>query len=134
MPAEPLLREVETLSDGKHSCGEEVVIGHQPAFVDKRIAEKQAAWLEKVLAEEHESDKKHPDRIELRTDLREPGPFSRRWKSRIVRPTAARILPSLSRGLAPSCQILLIERLAYQRLDHRLAADVQLFGGPVQFF
>jgi hypothetical protein len=24
--------------------------------------------------------------------------------------------------------------LAYQCLDHRLAADVQLFGGPVQFF
>jgi hypothetical protein len=46
-------------------CGEEFVIGHQPAFVDKRIAEKQAVWLEKVLAEEHERDKKHPDRIEL---------------------------------------------------------------------
>jgi hypothetical protein len=46
-------------------CGEEFVIGHQPAFVDKEIAEKQAAWLEKVLAEEHERDKKHPDRIEL---------------------------------------------------------------------
>jgi hypothetical protein len=25
---------------------------------------KQAAWLEKVLAEEHERDKKHADRIE----------------------------------------------------------------------
>jgi hypothetical protein len=60
-----LLCEVETLSDGKHSCGKEFVIGHQPAIVDKKIAEKQAAWLEKVLAEEHESDKKHPDRIEL---------------------------------------------------------------------
>ncbi len=46
-------------------CGEEFVIGHQPAFVDNKIAEKQAAWLEKVLAEEHERDKKHPDRIEL---------------------------------------------------------------------
>jgi hypothetical protein len=42
-------------------CG----IGHPPAFEDKKIAEKQAAWLEKVLAEEHERDKKHPDRIEL---------------------------------------------------------------------
>ena len=29
------------------------------------VAEKQAKWLEKVLAEEHERDKKHPDRIEL---------------------------------------------------------------------
>ncbi len=46
-------------------CGEEFVIGHQPAFVDKKIAEKQAAWLEKVLAEEHERDLKHPDRVEL---------------------------------------------------------------------
>jgi hypothetical protein len=43
----------------------EFVIGHQPAFVDKKIAEKQAVWLEKVLAEEHERDKKHPDRIDL---------------------------------------------------------------------
>jgi hypothetical protein len=46
-------------------CGEEFFIGHNPAWVDKRIAEKQAKWLEKVLAEEHERDKKHPDRIEL---------------------------------------------------------------------
>jgi hypothetical protein len=46
-------------------CGEEFVIGHPPAFEDKKIAEKQAAWLEKVLAEEHERDKKHPDRIRL---------------------------------------------------------------------
>ena len=46
-------------------CGEEFFIGHNPAWVDKRVAEKQAKWLEKVLAEEHERDKKHPDRIEL---------------------------------------------------------------------
>jgi hypothetical protein len=46
-------------------CGEEFVISHEPAFVDKKIAEKQAAWLEKVLAEEHDRDKKHPDRIVL---------------------------------------------------------------------
>ena len=42
-------------------CGEEFFIGHNPAWVDKGIAEKQAKWLEKVLAEEHERDKKHPD-------------------------------------------------------------------------
>lgn len=24
--------------------------------------------------------------------------------------------------------------LAYERLDHRLAADVKVFGGPVEFF
>jgi hypothetical protein len=46
-------------------CGEEFFIGHNPASIDRRVAEKQAKWLEKVLAEEHERDKKHPDRIEL---------------------------------------------------------------------
>ena len=56
-------REMGTLRcDG---CGEESVIGHDPVFADKRVAEKQAGWLEKVLAEEHERDKKHADRIEL---------------------------------------------------------------------
>ena len=47
------------------SCGEELFIVHDPAFADKMLAEMQAKWLEKVLAEEHERDKKHPDRIEL---------------------------------------------------------------------
>jgi len=47
------------------SCGEEFFIGHNPAAVDKLAAEIQAKWLEKVLAEEHERDKKHPDRMEL---------------------------------------------------------------------
>ena len=57
------LREMGTLRcDG---CGEEFVIGHDQAFADKKVAEKQAAWLEKVLAEEHERDKKHADRVEL---------------------------------------------------------------------
>jgi hypothetical protein len=46
-------------------CGEEFFIGHNPQSVDKQVAEKQARWLEKVLAEEHERDKKHSDRIEL---------------------------------------------------------------------
>jgi hypothetical protein len=46
-------------------CGEEFVIGHNPQSTDKRVAEKQARWLEKVLAEEHERDGKHSDRIEL---------------------------------------------------------------------
>jgi hypothetical protein len=46
-------------------CGEEFIIRHNPASVDKWVAEKQAKWLEKVLAEEHERGKKHPDRIEL---------------------------------------------------------------------
>ncbi len=46
-------------------CGEEFVIAHQPAFVDRWVAERQAVWLERVLSEEHERDKKHADRIEL---------------------------------------------------------------------
>jgi hypothetical protein len=46
-------------------CGEEFIIGHQPALMNKWLADKQAHWLEKVLAEEHEREKKHPDRIEL---------------------------------------------------------------------
>jgi hypothetical protein len=46
-------------------CGEEFVIGHNPRSPDKRAAEKQAKWLEKVLADDHQCDKKHPDRIEL---------------------------------------------------------------------
>ena len=46
-------------------CGEEFFIGHNPNSVDEWVAEKQAKWLEKVLAEEHERDKKHSDRIEL---------------------------------------------------------------------
>jgi hypothetical protein len=35
------------------SCGEDFFIGHNPASVEKGFAEKQAKWLEKVLAEEH---------------------------------------------------------------------------------
>jgi hypothetical protein len=46
-------------------CGEEFLVAHDPAFADKKAAEKQAGWLEKVLAEEHDRDQKHPDRIEL---------------------------------------------------------------------
>jgi hypothetical protein len=47
------------------ACGDDFVIYHSPAFVNKSVADRQAYWLEKVLAEEHERDKKHPDRIEL---------------------------------------------------------------------
>jgi hypothetical protein len=47
------------------ACGEEFFISHPPAFLDQKLAEKQAHWLEKVLAEEHERGTKHPDRIEL---------------------------------------------------------------------
>jgi hypothetical protein len=47
------------------ACGEEFVISQEPAVADNRLASRQAQWLEKVLAEEHEREKKHPDRIEL---------------------------------------------------------------------
>ena len=47
------------------ACGDDFVIYHSLAFVDKSVADRQAYWLEKVLAEEHERDKQHPDRIEL---------------------------------------------------------------------
>ncbi len=54
----PDLQEMGTLRcDG---CGEEFLISHHPTSVNKWIAEKQAKWLEKVLAEEHERDKKTP--------------------------------------------------------------------------
>jgi hypothetical protein len=46
-------------------CGEEFFIAQSPQFVNEGLAEKQAKWLERVLAEEHERDKKHADRIEL---------------------------------------------------------------------
>ena len=46
-------------------CGEEFIVFHDPASVDKVAAERQAHWLEKVLAEEHERERKHPDRIQL---------------------------------------------------------------------
>jgi hypothetical protein len=46
-------------------CGEEFFVGHRPASADKKLAEKQANWLEKVLADDHERGRKHPDRIAL---------------------------------------------------------------------
>ena len=46
-------------------CGEEFFIGHNPPSVDTRVAEKQAQWLKNVCQEEHERDRKLPDRIEL---------------------------------------------------------------------
>jgi hypothetical protein len=47
------------------TCGEEFVLFHDPTFRDEQAAERQATWLEKVLAEEHEREQKHPDRIQL---------------------------------------------------------------------
>jgi hypothetical protein len=47
------------------SCGEEFIVWHDPALADKGVAARQALWLEKVLAEEHERERTHPDRIQL---------------------------------------------------------------------
>lgn len=46
-------------------CGEEFVVYHDSVIMDKARAERQANWLEKVLAEEHGQERKHPDRIQL---------------------------------------------------------------------
>jgi hypothetical protein len=49
-------------------CGEEFAIGHPPHAADRNAAERQAHWLERVLAEDHEREKRHDDRIELPND------------------------------------------------------------------
>ena len=46
-------------------CGEEFLIDHPLEFANIRVAEKQARWLERVLAYDHEYEKKHSERIEL---------------------------------------------------------------------
>jgi hypothetical protein len=59
----PGLKEMGTLRcDG---CGEEFIVFHDPAFAEKAAAERQAHWLEKVLADDHERGQKHGDRIQL---------------------------------------------------------------------
>ena len=47
------------------NCGEVFIVFQDPTFADKTVAERQAHWLEKVLADEHERERKHPDRIQL---------------------------------------------------------------------
>jgi hypothetical protein len=46
-------------------CGEEFIIFHDPRLANKENAARQARWLEKVLAVEHEQERKHPYRILL---------------------------------------------------------------------
>ena len=59
----PDMRDMGTLRcDG---CGEEFTIFHDPSLANKQTAARQAHWLEKVLVEEHERDRKHADRIQL---------------------------------------------------------------------
>jgi hypothetical protein len=47
------------------TCGEEFIVLHDPAFVEKAAAARQAHWLERVLADEHKREQKHSDRIQL---------------------------------------------------------------------
>ena len=47
------------------NCGEEFAIGHDPAFTSLVAAERQAHWLERVLADDHDGERPHPDRIVL---------------------------------------------------------------------
>jgi hypothetical protein len=44
---------------------EEFIIYHDAPFTDKTVAESQAHRLAGVLADEHERERKHPDRIQL---------------------------------------------------------------------
>jgi G:T-mismatch repair DNA endonuclease (very short patch repair protein) len=46
-------------------CGERFWIQHHCAFADSAVAARQAVWLEKVLANDHERERKHQDKIEL---------------------------------------------------------------------
>jgi hypothetical protein len=46
-------------------CGEEFTVFHDPGLANQQTAARQARWLEKVLADEHERDRKHADKIQL---------------------------------------------------------------------
>jgi hypothetical protein len=59
----PVMREMGTLRCDY--CGEEFVIFHDPVLASRETAARQAHWLEKALAEEHERERKHLDRIQL---------------------------------------------------------------------
>jgi hypothetical protein len=39
-----------------YGCGEEFVVNHEPSIVNKRLAERQASWLERVLADDHHAN------------------------------------------------------------------------------
>ena len=65
-------------------CGEESIIAHQPAFVDRKLPKtKQSGWR-MCLLKSTRATRNTLTESNCRTDLREPGPFSRRWKSRMV--------------------------------------------------
>jgi hypothetical protein len=59
----PEMRDMGTLRcDG---CGEEFIVFYDPGSASHEAAARQAHWLGKVLTEEHERERKHPDRIQL---------------------------------------------------------------------
>ena len=53
-------------------CGEEFVVTQEPTSVDNRLAEKQATWLEKVLANDHENIRGIPIESNCQTDKSNP--------------------------------------------------------------
>jgi hypothetical protein len=59
----PDMREMGTLRC--EGCGEEFAILHDPLLPNAETAARQAQWLEKVLSDEHERERKHPDRVQL---------------------------------------------------------------------
>src|ERR1700693_2465841 len=60
------LREMGTLRcDG---CAEEFVVNHQLTLVDNRLAEKQASWRERVLADDHDAIRSIPTESNCQTD------------------------------------------------------------------
>jgi len=46
-------------------CEERFWIEHHSAFADPAVAARQAVWLEKMLANDHERERAHQDKIEL---------------------------------------------------------------------
>ena len=63
------------------TCLEDFVICHSPGFVDKAAADRQAHWLEKVLAEEHGATRSTPTGLNCRID---PGKSGRlKWLTKL---------------------------------------------------
>jgi hypothetical protein len=51
-------------------CGERFRIEHLPTSADQSLAAKQARWLEKTLAYDHECQRPHPDKISPENSVR----------------------------------------------------------------
>ena len=59
-------------------CGEEFIVFHAPVCVDKKAAERQARWLEKVLAEDTNEDGSTQIEFNYQISTTSPRPKSRR--------------------------------------------------------